>query len=142
MKETRIDNNQEKVKNNIKTNIVELRKANKLSKRDVANVLGINENTYRIWEDPKRSSPKMHNLVKIAQIYNVSCDFLLNDNINDTRTDIPKKVSASSPDDEKKKFLSSLDKYERLIVMKIRQLDPDERSKVNNLIEELLEEQE
>jgi len=142
MKENRIDNNQEEVKNNIKTNLVELRKASKLSKRDVANVLGVNENTYRIWEDPKRSSPKMHNLVKIAQIYNVSCDFLLRDNINSkSETVISKSVSASSPDDEKKRFLSSLDKYERLIVMKIRQLDIEERNKINDLIEKLLDEQ-
>ncbi len=136
----RIDDYQEQVKKNIKTNLVELRKASKLSKRDVANALGINENTYRIWEDPNRSSPKMHNLVKIAQIYKVSCDFLLTDNTNSSAK-IPTKLNCDPEAEEKKKYLSSLDKYERIIVMKIRQLDMEERDKVNCLIEELLEEQ-
>ena len=45
----------DEVKANIKKNISSLRKANKLTMREVAYVLNMNENTYRIWEDPTTS---------------------------------------------------------------------------------------
>lgn len=54
----------------------ELRKENNYSQKEIADMIGIAQVTYSHYELGRRSV-SIQNLVKIAQIYNVSTDYLL-----------------------------------------------------------------
>ncbi|MDY6367121.1 MAG: helix-turn-helix transcriptional regulator [Clostridia bacterium] len=57
-------------------NLIELRKINGLTQRDVATKLGISQPSYIRYENGK-SEPTLSNLVKLADIFDVSTDYLL-----------------------------------------------------------------
>lgn len=52
------------------------RKQNNLTQRDIANSLGITQPSYIRYENGK-SEPTLENLVKLAEIFDVSVDYLL-----------------------------------------------------------------
>lgn len=56
--------------------LVELRKARRLSQQDIADQLGFPRGTYSIWESGQRR-PGLDSLIKIADFYSVSVDYLL-----------------------------------------------------------------
>ena len=56
-------------------NLAELRKQNKLTQRDVANHLGISQPSYLRYENGK-SEPTIDNLIKLADLFDVSLDYL------------------------------------------------------------------
>ena len=56
-------------------NLIELRKLNKLTQRDVARHLGISQPAYTRYENGK-SEPTIENLIKLADLFDVSIDFL------------------------------------------------------------------
>ena len=58
-----------------KKNLVELRKMNKLTQREVAEHLGISQPSYIRYENG-RSEPTIENLVKLADLFDVSLDYL------------------------------------------------------------------
>lgn len=57
-------------------NIYELRKLNRFTQREVAQHLGISQPSYIRYENGS-AEPTLENLVKIADLYDVSVDFLL-----------------------------------------------------------------
>ncbi|MBR1867114.1 MAG: helix-turn-helix transcriptional regulator [Clostridia bacterium] len=57
-------------------NLIELRKTNKFTQRQMAEKLGITQPSYIRYENGT-SEPKQEILVKIADIFDVSIDFLL-----------------------------------------------------------------
>jgi len=57
-------------------NLVEQRKLNHLTQRQMAERLGIAQPSYIRYENGK-AEPTLENLVKIADIFDVSIDFLL-----------------------------------------------------------------
>lgn len=57
-------------------NIYELRKLNRFTQREVAQCLGISQPSYIRYENGS-AEPTLENLVKIADLYDVSVDFLL-----------------------------------------------------------------
>lgn len=57
-------------------NIYELRKLNRFTQREVAQRLGISQPSYIRYESGS-AEPTLENLVKIADLYDVSVDFLL-----------------------------------------------------------------
>ncbi|MGN0744950.1 MAG: helix-turn-helix domain-containing protein [Christensenellales bacterium] len=58
------------------TALVEQRKLNHLTQRDVAKHLGIAQSSYIRYENGK-SEPTLENLVKLADLFDVSVDYLL-----------------------------------------------------------------
>ena len=125
------------VRNNIKKNISLLREVNGLKMREVANALGIKENTYRTWEDTRTvSSPKPDKLIALSRLYDVSVDFLMkneNENINS-------KVAVQQADADKvygDKYLNELSAEEKMTVMKLRMLNSRDRVKVEEFIESI-----
>ncbi len=56
--------------------LLEQRKLNKLTQRDVAAHLGIAQSSYIRYENGK-AEPTLENLVKIADLFDVSTDYLL-----------------------------------------------------------------
>ena len=125
------------VRKNIKKNISLLREINGLKMREVANALGIKENTYRTWEDTRTvSSPKPDKLIALSKLYDVSVDFLMkNEDEN-----IGSKVAAQNADADRiygDKYLNELSADEKLTVMKMRVLSSTDRAKVKEFIESI-----
>lgn len=60
--------------------LVELRKTNHMSQRDVAALLGISPQTYNSWEKA-RNEPPLEHLVRLSYLYNVSMDTITGKNI-------------------------------------------------------------
>ena len=56
-------------------NLIELRKLNNMTQRQVAEKLGIAQPSYIRYENGK-AEPSLENLVKIADIFDVSIDYL------------------------------------------------------------------
>lgn len=56
--------------------LIEQRKINKLTQREVANVLGITQPSYIRYENGK-AEPSLENIVKLADLFDVSVDYLL-----------------------------------------------------------------
>lgn len=54
----------------------EARKAARMTQTEVAKILGVNQNTYSYWENEKTKIDNV-SLAKLAEIYNVSIDYLL-----------------------------------------------------------------
>ena len=125
------------IKKNVKRNIVRLRTANKLKMREVARAIGANENTYRIWEDPKRSCPKPHDIMNLAKIYNVSTDFIMggDDNVS-PESDIASRSKYNYTSGES--YLSELDSYEKLMIMSLRRLTLEDKAKLSEEVYKLL----
>lgn len=57
-------------------NIKELRKSNNKTQIDIANMLGMSQNTYSKYE-LGLTEPNITNLIKLADYYNVSIDYLV-----------------------------------------------------------------
>ncbi len=58
------------------TNLIEQRKINQLTQRQVADYLGISQPSYIRYENGQ-SEPTLANLVKLAELFDVSVDYLL-----------------------------------------------------------------
>lgn len=61
---------------NVATRIRSLRKENNMKQKQVAEYLGITQQSYSYYEQNKRELPARH-IMKIAELYNVSTDFIL-----------------------------------------------------------------
>lgn len=57
-------------------NIKRLRKNKGLKQQELAEILGIKRNTYSDWENGK-TEPSFENLIKLADLFEVSLDCLL-----------------------------------------------------------------
>ena len=55
--------------------LIELRKLHRMTQRQVADVLGITQPSYIRYENGK-SEPTLENLVKLADLFDVSIDYL------------------------------------------------------------------
>ncbi len=125
----------EKIQNNIQQALIKLRKANSLTMKQVSDAIGIKDSTYRSWETG-RSCPKKSAIVLIAKIYNVSCDFIL----NGTEEKKLSVASGSNYNDEiyGDSYLSQLSPYEKSLLMKVRILNLDDKQKVIELIDDII----
>lgn len=61
---------------NVSTRIKELRKEKDLKQQQLADYLGISQQSYSHYEQNKRELPVRH-IVKLSKFYNVSTDYLL-----------------------------------------------------------------
>ena len=66
-------------------NLKTLRKQNNLKQQDIANILKIKQQTYSAYENDL-TEPDINTLIKLADYYNVSIDFLCDHNNNITLT--------------------------------------------------------
>lgn len=92
----------------------ELRKQAKLTQVELAGKLGIVQSSYADWERGKKK-PTQDNLIKIAQVLNVSVDYLLDNSDADIKNDELDNVeflfrmnSKGLTDEEKKIFKREL----------------------------------
>ena len=131
---------EEQIKLNIKNNIIALRKKCGLTQQEAAEALTVKDaSTYRSWETG-RSSPKPAMLLKIAQVYGVSIEGLMG-----TESPAPavSKLKVASPGTYNEhiygdNYLGELQNDEKLFVMKLRQLNMQDKARVGEFLESIL----
>lgn len=88
-------------------NLLYLRKENKKNQQDIADMLNVARSTYNAYELGK-NEPNIETLVKLADYYNVSLDFLIGRSFNN-------EVGYLSVDDKNfVKMYLSLDDYSKV----------------------------
>lgn len=122
---------------NIKKNLKKLRSMNKLSMREVAAILGVKENTYRVWEDEQNKTvPKTDMLLQLAKVFDVSVDFLFRDELTNLDA-VDNRLSNRNGGTYiyGDKYISELSSEEKVTVMKIRRMSTEDKQKVYKLID-------
>lgn len=105
------------------------RKANDLSKKDMAIALGVNPSTYRSWETA-RSAPKKAALAMISKVINVPIDELLGGESDNFEVSCNDDVYGD-------KYLSELTNDEKIFVMRYRQLINSDKKKLSDFLDEI-----
>ncbi|MGN0457609.1 MAG: helix-turn-helix domain-containing protein [Eubacterium sp.] len=112
-------------------NLKTLRDTNRFSQELVGELLNVDRSTCSNWENGK-TAPKISQLHTLSKFYNVSIDFLTSDHSNDFTLSAPplQKVFGES-------FLSALSDEERLLLLKYRVLNENDKTKVDEYLDSL-----
>ena len=106
-----------------------IRKANKLSQQQLADILGISRSTYCSYETGRRS-PDVDTIVRLAEFYRIPLnDFLLT--IQDK--EVAENNSYDNPDDVR--FLSQLNRKEIELICKYRVMSEEEKAELKDTYE-------
>lgn len=109
-----------------------IRKANKFTQQGLADAIGIERSTYASYETG-RNKPDIILLSKIAKVFNVSSDFIL-----EIDTTVPLNVEDISVKYKKKsgnKLVSTLSKEEKSVLAKYRLLSDNKKTELVDFLE-------
>ena len=109
-----------------------IRKANKFTQQGLADAIGIERSTYASYETG-RNKPDVILLSKIAKVFDVSSDFIL-----EIDTTVPLNVEDISVQYKKKsgnKLVSTLSKEEKSVLAKYRLLSDDKKTELVDFLE-------
>ena len=88
----------------------ELRKINNLTQKELGKKMGVSAQTILNWEN-NVYQPSVNELIKLADIFNVSLDYLVNRERNNNIDDIKKELAKMPPDILIEIFKEALDSY-------------------------------
>lgn len=109
-----------------------IRKANKFTQQGLADAIGIERSTYASYETG-RNKPDVVLLSKIAKVFDVSSDFIL-----EIDTTVPLNVEDISVQYKKKsgnKLVSTLSKEEKSVLAKYRLLSDNKKTELVDFLE-------
>lgn len=109
-----------------------IRKANKFTQQGLADAIGIERSTYASYETG-RNKPDVNLLSKIAKVFDVSSDFIL-----EIDTTVPLNVEDISVKYKKKsgnKLVSTLSKEEKSVLAKYRLLSDNKKTELVDFLE-------
>lgn len=109
-----------------------IRKANKFTQQGLADAIGIERSTYASYETG-RNKPDVNLLSKIAKVFDVSSDFIL-----EIDTTVPLNVEDISVKYKKKsgnKLVSTLSKEEKSVLAKYRLLSDNKKTELIDFLE-------
>ena len=109
-----------------------IRKANKFTQQGLADAIGIERSTYASCETG-RNKPDVNLLSKIAKVFDVSSDFIL-----EIDTTVPLNVEDISVQYKKKsgnKLVSTLSKEEKSVLAKYRLLSDNKKAELVDFLE-------
>lgn len=109
-----------------------IRKANKFTQQGLADAIGIERSTYASYETG-RNKPDVNLLSKIAKVFDVSSDFIL-----EIDTTVPLNVEDISVQYKKKsgnKLVSTLSKEEKSVLAKYRLLSDNKKAELVDFLE-------
>ena len=109
-----------------------IRKANKFTQQGLADAIGIERSTYASYETG-RNKPDVNLLSRIAKVFDVSSDFIL-----EIDTTVPLNVEDISVQYKKKsgnKLVSTLSKEEKNVLAKYRLLSDDKKEELVDFLE-------
>lgn len=125
----------------IGSNLKNYRKANKISGEQIAYILDMNYDTYRSWESG-RTTPKLQAIIDLAKIYNISIQDLLveHSQLKDKNTLIVATNSENgyNQDIYADEYLSKLSTFEKVLVMKVRLLDKEDKEALIKSLNEIM----
>ena len=109
-----------------------IRKANKFTQQGLADAIGIERSTYASYETG-RNKPDVNLLSRIAKVFDVSSDFIL-----EIDTTVPLNVEDISVQYKKKsgnKLVSTLTKEEKSVLAKYRLLSDNKKAELVDFLE-------
>lgn len=109
-----------------------IRKANKFTQQGLADAIGIERSTYASYETG-RNKPDVNLLSKIAKVFGVSSDYIL-----EIDTTVPLNVEDISVKYKKKsgnKLVSTLSKEEKSVLAKYRLLSDSKKTELIDFLE-------
>ena len=109
-----------------------IRKANKFTQQGLADAIGIERSTYASYETG-RNKPDFNLLSRIAKVFDVSSDFIL-----EIDTTVPLNVEDISVQYKKKsgnKLVSTLSKEEKNVLAKYRLLSDNKKAELVDFLE-------
>ncbi|MDY4910044.1 MAG: helix-turn-helix domain-containing protein [Candidatus Fimenecus sp.] len=109
-----------------------IRKANKFTQQGLADAIGIERSTYASYETG-RNKPDVNLLSRIAKVFDVSSDFIL-----EIDTTVPLNVEDISVQYKKKsgnKLVSTLSKEEKNVLAKYRLLSDNKKAELVDFLE-------
>ena len=109
-----------------------IRKANKFTQQGLADAIGIERSTYASYETG-RNKPDVKLLSRIAKVFDVSSDFIL-----EIDTTVPLNVEDISVQYKKKsgnKLVSTLSKEEKNVLAKYRLLSDNKKAELVDFLE-------
>lgn len=109
-----------------------IRKANKFTQQGLADAIGIERSTYASYETG-RNKPDVNLLSKIAKVFDVSSDFIL-----EIDTTVPLNVEDIPVNYKKKsgnKLVSTLSKEEKSVLAKYRLLSDNKKTELVDFLE-------
>lgn len=109
-----------------------IRKANKFTQQGLADAIGIERSTYASYETG-RNKPDVNLLSKIAKVFDVSSDFILeiDTTVPLNVEDIPVKYKKKSGN----KLVSTLSKEEKSVLAKYRLLSDNKKTELIDFLE-------
>lgn len=121
-------------KNDLSVKLKELRNAFCMTQDEVAEVLGMSRTSFSKYENGA-TFPPLNVMRKLSKIYNVPIEYLIHD--NDTFLVLNDSKTSEEPDpDNLAAFFSQLTPEERIVIMKLRLMDKEQKSgfinKLNN----------
>lgn len=132
------------INENVKNNLRRLRKINNLRQEDVANALCLNDaSTYRSWETG-RACPKLNMIIQIANMYKISVDeIVLSEEELKAKEQKRTPSLVASPNPYKDEVygdshIGELDKFDKVILLKIHQLNKKDKEKLAAFIDNLV----
>lgn len=120
-----------------------LRTDNRMTQQELAKILKISSSTIGMYEQNRRS-PDIETLKKIAQYFNVSIDYLVDNSNTQNSYDSKDKISESVNDDpELSEFWNELKDREelKLLFKQTRELSPNDIKKIIKIIKAIEDEE-
>ena len=131
-----MDINSEIIKETIKNNLILYRKINGLTQIEVAKALNLKDfSTYRSWETG-RSTPPHYRLFQLAEKYNIGIEKFY-ENCGKASAKVASPVAYES-DTYGDKYLSELNKDEKMLIMQYRTLNSADRKKLEDCMNRIL----
>ncbi|AXF54587.1 helix-turn-helix domain-containing protein [Salicibibacter kimchii] len=107
----------------LKERLIQLRKSNKKTQKEIASILGITRPAYTAYERGNRS-PDYDTLKKIADHYDVSTDFLLGHTDDPKeKEEEPKMFAYGGFDDMSEEEMQELEEYAQLMRKRRKRLE-------------------
>lgn len=112
-----------------------IRKQNKLSQQQLADVLGVSRSTYCSYETGRRK-PDIDVLEKLSKIYKLNIDTIVGNKVDDDDKTGFLNDGENYENQPDTYYLSQLSREERALIIKLRCLEPAERQSIEKLVDE------
>ncbi len=125
---------EKRLKRILQSNLVAIRKSKNLTQAMMAEALGISRETYSNYEG--RTIPPHFVISKLAKVYNVSPGVFYSENLNVTTLFVENDNDTIYGESR----FTDLTDFEKLTLMKFRQLNKSDKEKISKMIDEKLKE--
>lgn len=121
---------------NVKNQLIEMRKKNKFTQQQIADIIGVVRSTYTYYETGK-TTPSITILKQLAQVYNIPVDDFIKDDSEPAESyNAPSKAVRISQNN----ILAQLSEEERTAVAYLRLLNSNDRAEILEMMKQFTRE--